>query len=238
MHKSEIPQYAVDAIMQRRGKLYAFDQINPTRTALVVIDMQNMFVQKGAPAECPMAREIVPNINRLAECMRATGGTVAWIQMVQTEDDVENWSVFFDEIFPSDRVPGYLEWLTEGSEGHRLWHELDVGDGDLIINKNRYSAFLPGSSDLAEELRDRGIDTVIITGTVTNVCCESSARDAMMRNFRTVLVSDANAAKLEENHLATLASFAQVFGDVRPTDDLVYLLQSGVKAGKKATAAE
>jgi ureidoacrylate peracid hydrolase len=238
MHKSEVPQYAVDAVMKRRGKPYVFDEIDPVRTALVVIDMQNIFLQEGAPAETPMAREIVPNINRLAESTRETGGAVAWIQMVQAEEDLQNWSVFFEEIFPAERVPGYYEWLKEGSKGHELWPELDVWDGDLIMNKNRYSAFLPGASELAETLAGQDIDTVLITGTVTNVCCESSARDAMMRNFKTIMVGDANGAKLEESHLASLANFSQVFGDVRSTDDVIGLLRAGISPVKQATAAE
>ena len=236
MHKSEVPQYAVNAIMDRRGKLHAFEAIDPARTALVVVDMQNMFLEVGAPAECPMAREIVPNVNRLAEAVRRAGAHVVWIQMRATEADLETWSVFFDEIFPADRIPGYFEWLSEGSHGHALWPELDVKPGDLMVRKNRYSAFLNDSSDLAEQLRSRDIDTVLITGTVTNVCCESSARDAMMRNFKTLMVGDANAAKLEENHLATLANFAQTFGDVRSTDEVIRMLEAGAAA--RSDAAE
>ena len=65
--------------------------------------------------------------------------------------------------------------------------------GDVYIFKNRFSAFLPTSSDIAEQLRRRGIDTVIIVGTLTNVCCESSGRDAAMMDFKTIMISDANA---------------------------------------------
>ena len=75
-----------------------------------------------------------------------------------------------------------------------LWPGLDVLLGDEMVPKYRFSAFLPGASDLPARLRARGFDTVLITGTVTNVCCESSARDAMMTNFRVVMVSDGNAA--------------------------------------------
>jgi ureidoacrylate peracid hydrolase len=82
-------------------------------------------------------------------------------------------------------------------------------------------------------LRARGFDTVLITGTVTNVCCESSARDAMMLNFRTIMVSDGNAAMTEHEHEASLTAFYNVFGDVMDTDMLVTLLQ-----GRRAAAAE
>ena len=89
---------------------------------------------------------------------------------------------------------------------------------DLKVQKTRYSAFIQGSSNLEAMLRARGIDTVIITGTVTNVCCESTARDAMMRNFRTIMVTDANAATSDELHNASLSAFYLKFGDIMPTE--------------------
>ena len=81
----------------------------------------------------------------------------------------------------------------EKADTFALWHELDVVAADLFSVKSRFSAFIHGASDLPEQLAARDIDTVIITGTVTEICCESSARDAMMRNFKTIMVADANA---------------------------------------------
>ncbi|MEM9814481.1 MAG: cysteine hydrolase, partial [Pseudomonadota bacterium] len=108
--------------------------------------------------------------------------------------------------------------MSEGTVGHQLWDGLDVQPEDETVLKYRYSAFLPGSSDLPERLRSAGIDTVIIVGTVTNVCCESSARDAMMLNFRTIMVTDANAANTDEEHNAALINFYLIFGDIMDTD--------------------
>src|SRR5262245_65060910 len=68
-----------------------------------------------------------------------------------------------------------VQALTACSEGHQLWAALDVRAEDLIVEKNRFSAFIQGSSNLAEILRRRGIDTILVTGTVTNVCCEPTA---------------------------------------------------------------
>jgi nicotinamidase-related amidase len=126
-----------------------------------------------------------------------------------------------------------LEFLTEGHPGHELWPELDVRPEDLLVPKNRFSAFLPGVCDLEARLRERDIDTVLIAGTMTNVCCESSARDAMMRDFRTVMVSDANAARSDEEHLAALVTFIQTFGDVRETAEVVALLQQAAAAAPR-----
>lgn len=211
----------------RRGRPYAFERLDPARTALVVVDMQNAFVAPGAPAEVPMAREIVPNINRLAGVVRAVGGRVVWVRThVHPEDPGGGWPVFFGEIFSAELARGYLQSLTRGAEGHRLWHALEPAPGDLHAEKTRFSAFLPGACDLAERLTALGIDTVLITGTLTNVCCESSARDAMMRGFRVVMVGDANATRSDAEHLATLVAIHQVFGDVRSTDETAALLSA------------
>jgi ureidoacrylate peracid hydrolase len=115
--------------------------------------------------------------------------------------------------------------LSEGTMGHWLWPGLDVQPQDEIVKKYRYSAFMPGTSDLPERLRARGFDTVLITGTVTNVCCESSARDANMTNFRTIMVSDGNAAATQEEHDAALTAFYNIFGDVMDTDMIIERLQ-------------
>jgi ureidoacrylate peracid hydrolase len=105
-----------------------------------------------------------------------------------------------------------------------------VKDEDTIVKKFRFSAFLPESSNLAEILRAEGYDTVLIVGTVTNVCCESSARDAMMMNFRTIMVSDGNSAHTDHEHTATLGSFYAVFGDVMDTDMVCSLLKKNAAA--------
>jgi nicotinamidase-related amidase len=93
--------------------------------------------------------------------------------------------------------------------------------GDLVVEKNRFSAFIQGSSSLDEQLRAAGIDTVIVTGTVTNTCCESTARDAMMLNYKTVFVSDANACRTDEEHNASLGNIMRIFGDVATTDEVI-----------------
>ncbi len=229
MHKCEVPAYAVEGAKRRRGRQHLFETIDSARTALVVVDMQNVFLEEGAPIEVPYAREIVPDINKLAAATRESGGTVVWVQMTQTEACLDDWSVFFEGDFKKDRQDTTLNWMTDGDHGHKIWGDLDARNGDLYVQKNRYSAFLPGSSDIEERLRERGIDTVIIVGTLTNVCCECSARDAMMRNFKVIFVADGNATRTDEEHNATLGMMAQVFGDVRFTDETVQLLRDGVK---------
>jgi ureidoacrylate peracid hydrolase len=187
MHNYILPASVKDRVVSRMGKLFAHDAIDAVRTALVVVDMQNYFCAPGFPHEVPMAREIVPNINRLAEAVRTAGGAVAWIQ---TTAAVEQWRNYTTRMLTPDRQKKRIAGLDEASEGFKLFPELAVLPGDLRIKKNRYSAFIPGSSDIDAKLKPRAIDTVLIAGTATNVCCESTARDAMMLDYKVIMVSD------------------------------------------------
>jgi len=224
MHPVDLPAEIVERLRSRRGRLHLFDALEPQRSALVVIDMQRSFVEPGAPSAVATAREIVPNINRLAAALRGAGGTVAWVQATYTRDGPGYWPLFFDYMVAPELSGRILDALTDGAPGHALWHELDVQPQDLRVRKNRYSAFFPGACELAQRLRERKADTVLVAGTMTNVCCEASARDAMMDGFRIVLVSDANAARSDAEHVASLATILQFFGDVRTTDETISLL--------------
>lgn len=226
MHSVDLPAEIIERLRTRRGKLHLFDSLEPRRTALVVIDMQKSFVEPGAPSAVSTAREIVPSINRLAAALRAAGGAVAWVQATYTRQGPGYWPLFFDYMVTPELSGRILEALTDGNPGHGLWHELDVHEGDLRVRKNRYSAFFPGACELPQRLRERSIDTVLIAGTMTNVCCEASARDAMMDGFKTVVVSDANAARSDAEHIASLATILQFFGDVRTTNETIGLITS------------
>src|SRR5712671_4337189 len=228
MHTLSIPQSVVARVIERRGREHIYENLDPAKTALVVVDMQNAFMLPGvAHALCPMAEKIVPNIYRLAQAVRQTGGTVIWIKTTFKVDARKNWSTYFEMVKP-EQGARRVAAVTADSKGHELWPALDVRPDDLIVEKNRFSAFIQGSSNLAEVLREHGLDTVLVTGTVTGVCCESTARDAMMLNFKTVMVSDGNAAMTDDDHNASLTSFYLTFGDVMSTEMLVGCLARGV----------
>ena len=236
MHTLSIPQSVVDRVVARRGREHIHEDLDPAKTALVVVDMQNAFMLPGvAHALCPMAENIVPNINRLAQVVRATGGTVVWIKTTFKDDALKNWSTYFEMVTPQQGAKR-IEALAADSKGHELWPTLDVRPDDLIVEKNRFSAFIQGSSNLAEVLRGRGLDTILVTGTVTNVCCESTARDAMMLNFKTIMVTDGNAAVTDDDHNASLAAFYLTFGDIMSTELLVACLERNAR--KNLAAAE
>jgi ureidoacrylate peracid hydrolase len=220
MHKYVLSDALKEQRIRRQGKLTSHDTIHGTRAALVVVDMQNHFVAEGFPVEIPIAREIVPVINRLARTMRASGGQVVWIQTTAT-GALEHWGNHHRYNLGPERAAMRLASLDESAEGFELYPTLDVQAGDLRVKKIKYSAFIAESSEIDAQLRARGIDSLLIAGTATNVCCESSARDAMMLDYRVTMVSDANATWTDAEHAATLDSFMLFFGDVMTTDEAI-----------------
>jgi ureidoacrylate peracid hydrolase len=224
MHKVSIPQSVTDRVVARRGREHIHDDLDPSKTALVVVDMQNAFMLPGvAHALCLEAQNIVPNINKLAQAVRDTGGAVVWIQTAYTDETTKSWSVYYD-ISKPEQNRKRAQALAPGSKGYELWETLDARKDDIFVEKKRFSAFIQGSCNIADVLRARGIDTILVTGTVTNVCCESTARDAMMLNFRTIMVTDGNAAVTDEDHNNSLAAFYLTFGDIMSTGELIACL--------------
>ncbi len=212
-----MPQWAIARALGRRGTAHPFAEIDPARTALVVIDMQVGYLhERGGYMACAAARDAVPQVNRLAAGLRTAGGLVAWVQNTHDESCLRTWTVQQTMNSAASNAARNAA-MTPGSAGHALWPALDVRPGDEVVLKRRYSAFIPGTCDLESVLRARGIDTILMAGTLTNVCCESSARDAMMLDFRVVMVSDACATTSQEEHDAALAGFYATFGDVMDT---------------------
>jgi ureidoacrylate peracid hydrolase len=220
MHRYVMPDAVRERVLLKQGRLLSHDEIDAARTALVVVDMQNHFVAEGFPAEVPLSREIVPVINRLARTIRTAGGQVVWVQTTAT-GALEHWGNHHKYRLTPEQRAKRLASLDEGAEGFKLFPALEPLSVDLRVKKIKYSAFIAGSSDIDAQLKKRGVETVLIAGTATNVCCESSARDAMMLDYRVIMLSDANAAWTDEEHAATLNNFALFFGDVMTTDEAV-----------------
>src|SRR5258708_23304722 len=120
MHTLSIPQSVVARVIERRGREHIYENLDPAKTALVVVDMQNAFMLPGvAHALCPMAEKIVPNINRLAQAVRETGGTLLWIQTTFQEDPRQSWATYFEMVSPQHRAQR-VQALTARSQGHQL----------------------------------------------------------------------------------------------------------------------
>jgi len=215
----------VARVTARQGRLHANEHLSGPRTALVVIDMQNYFMKPGYQGEVAAARPTVPAVNRLAAALRAAGGLVVWIQTTADGAD-KSWRHHHGQMLTPERSARRLRELASGSEGYALWPELDVQPQDLGVVKRRYSALIAGSSNLEAELRGRGIDTLLIAGTATNVCCESTARDAMMLDFNTIMVADCLSASTPEEHQQSLEHFMLFFGDVLESHQIIAFLAS------------
>lgn len=217
MHDLGIRRMIVDRVLLRRGRLRIFESFKAAETALLVIDMQPTFVAPGSPAEVPMARSIVANINSLANGLREQGAAIIWITHANSSvGSGSDWDGFFNHFVADEVRERTIASLAPGSPDTLAWHELETQPQDIHIFKNRYSALIAGASSLEGLLRGRGVRNLLIAGTKTNVCCEATGRDAMMLDFNVVMVSDCMAALSDEEHQATLETFIQQFGDVLP----------------------
>jgi ureidoacrylate peracid hydrolase len=220
MNLVNIPQWAFEVGKSRGG----FDALNPESTALIVVDLQNAFMVPGEMLANEHARDIVPNVNIIARAVRRRGGIVVFLRHTVSDEPRFKLTDWQARMVPRTADGDFQ--LRAGTFGHQLYAHLEILPRDLQVNKHRFSAFLPNSSDLDALLRERGIDTLIITGTITNVCCESTARDGNMLGYKVAFVSDATAALSDEEHNATLLSMATVFAEVRPTTGVVELLEA------------
>ncbi len=224
MHKVNVRQEIVDRVLARRGRYHWFDELDPRRTALVIIDMQELFCAPGAPAEVPGSRDIVEPINALTEQLRKIGVPVIWVLHANSQSGGRSdWELFFNYIVADDVREKTKQSLAPGRQ--QVWSGLTVDAADTKVIKNRYSALIPGSSSLERLLRSLDIDTVLVAGTKTNICCEATARDAMMLDFKVVMVSDCCAALSDDEHRAALENMIQQFGDVMTGDEVLERLR-------------
>jgi ureidoacrylate peracid hydrolase len=226
MHKIVISPTVKQRVVEWCGREHIFEKIDPAKTAHIIVDLQNGFMAPGATVEIPEAREIVPNVNRISEAVRESGGLNVFVHYLMDDEVRVAWSSWFEKFMTPQRLARMEKTFKKGCEGYELWPGLEVKAGDLKVDKTRFGAFVPGSSNLHEILQARGIETLIITGTATNVCCESTARDAMQMNYQVIFVSDGNATNNDDEHNATLNAMMALFADVMSTDEVVGVLGS------------
>lgn len=222
MHQIRISPAILERVRQLRGPRAA-EPMDWRRTAHLVIDMQNGFLEPGAAVEVPPARDIVTNINRVSAAVRAAGGLNIFLRYTYDPDETTPWTRWYDGFCAPEAAERSRRAFLRGAHGHRLWPGLAVHDEDLIVDKTRFSAFTPGTCDLHERLQESGVDTVIISGTLTNCCSESTARDAHQLNYRAIFLADANATLTDEEHNASLNNLCAYFIDVMRVDELLAL---------------
>jgi ureidoacrylate peracid hydrolase len=208
MHKIVIPPEISARAMRARGRQHVIEAIEPSRTAHIIVDLQNGFMAEGAPLEVAAAREIVPDVNRISAALRESGGLNVFLRFTVDPAEPQPWTTFFDTYLGPRLSAIHREAFTRDAPNWQLWPELVVQPVDLVLDKTRF------------------------TGTLTNVCCESTARDAMQRNYRVVFVTDGNAAKSDAEHNATLGNLAVVFADLRTAAETLALI--GASQGRAA----
>ena len=228
MHRYAAPQSVKDRVLRRQGKPFAHATIDaePRRSRgrrHAELLRRRGLSRRGADG----ARHRAVDQSSGA---RDTGGgsTVIWIQTTAV-GGLERWGNHHKHMLTPERAKVRLAGLDEASEGFKLYPALEVLPGDLRIKKVKYSAFIEGSSDIDAQLKSRGIETLLITGTVTNVCCELTGRDAMMLDYRVIMIADGNASHSDEEHAASLNNFQIFFGDVMTSDEALQRLMPVAK---------
>ncbi|MBB6254386.1 cysteine hydrolase family protein [Nitrospirillum iridis] len=215
---------ALPAWAHERGRgLNDVRTLDPVRTALVVIDMQCVFMAPGEVFGNPHALDIMPAVNRLAMVVRAAGGRVIWTRQTVSADPalaMPPWQYDLSIPFVQEAV----RVMTAGNPSHALHPAMDARDGDGVIDKYRYSAFLCPAGALRADLQAHGIDTLLIAGTLTNCCCDSTARDGNMLGYRVVVLADACAAPTDAEHNAALLLLRLNFADVKTVAEVEGLL--------------
>lgn len=184
-------------------------KIEPSKTALVVTDMQRAFLDPGAPRQIPGGSELVSKINELAAICRKLKMPVIFLRHAY-RPDLSDMGLRRDFRPPQ----GHELEAVEGRIGADFWKDLNVTEDDHVVTKNRYSAILPGSSTLEPLLRGLGRDDFIICGVATDVCVATTTADAMMLGFKVFLVSDLTASFSEERHRAVLPLLNERFAKV------------------------
>ncbi len=224
MQPTTVSEHIRQRILQRRGRMRVFTDLDPSTMALVVVDMQNVFCQPGGALEIAPSRDTADNINRLAAACRAADIPVIWIRSYHPAGGAD-WRMFFDYFITPERGKMAASQLEESNPGSAIYSEMRVEPTDYIVSKIRYSCFIPGSSTLERLLRSLKRDTIILCGTRSNICCESTARDGMMLDFKVLFVSDGTSAITPEEHQATLDTLAQSFADVVTTAEVLEEIQ-------------
>lgn len=205
-------------------------EVNPPSTALLVVDMQEDFVASGAPYESATARRQVAVINELATVCREAGIPVYFTAHVHCSDGSDLGVV--RHLHP---LTASGQALRAGTAGAEIYHELSVEVDDVVILKNRFSAFY--GTDLDQRLRARGVNTLIMTGVAGNVCCDSTTRDAFYRDYQVIYVADANAqapladsgwGEVTEGDVIKyeLTLISQFFGEVATAADVLSRLMA------------
>lgn len=192
------------------------DKVAIRHTAILVIDIQNSFFTEGSTlGDRTAKRSLIPLLQEFLDRARARSITLVFVRMVTTDDDS---SLRMKERRGRRGAKG---GMRPGSVGVEFLPEIQPKDGDIIIEKTKYNAFL--NTPLDARLRNRGIDTLVVTGVFTNVCVGTTAQEGSMRNYHVVIPGDLVLGTDEDLHESTLLNIGRFFGTVTSSDELLQI---------------
>ena len=179
--------------------------VDPEHAALLVIDMQNFFSR--------IVRPILKNLLRVIETCRQKDVPVVFTQHGHTEPQMDGGVL----------GQWWGEVILHGTTDWKFLPEIQIESKDKILPKKRYSAFY--GTDLESFLRSKGVRDLVISGVMTNLCCETTARDAFMRDYRVFFLIDGTATGKDEHHLATLKNLGFGFAYLMTCDELIRMVK-------------
>jgi len=204
--------------------------LRPDRTALVIVDMQKVFCEPQGSLYVPSTEAIVPRIQELAAACRGVDVPVIFLRHIVRGDGSDTGRM-------RDLYPDVDQVLARNNPQVEIIDELTPQPGDIVVDKLFYSGF--HGTDLDTVLRSRDVDTLMVCGTVTNVCCDTTIRDAVHREYKVIAISDASAAmpypdlgwgavSAEEVQKVALTTFAYEFGEVTTTEEVMARLRQSL----------
>ncbi len=198
--------------VQRIKKVINMNRLDLTKSALIVIDMQRYFLEDGANAYLDAPKSLLPNVLKLINAFRETKRLIIFTRHVHKkgENPGQMWKWW----------KGKLPW--EGEKQAELVDEIKPAANELFITKTKYSVF--EGTDINVQLKDLGINTVVICGVMTNLCVDTTARHAFMKDFQPIVVEDACAANCKEFHNAAISNLKYGFAYIEKTESILRCL--------------
>jgi ureidoacrylate peracid hydrolase len=204
------------------------EKVNPAHSALLVIDMQNDFCATGGLVsrdgrDISQAQQMAARLPAFIDAARAAGVLVVFIRCLYTTETNVYLSDVWLEQAARKREGGYtrIPVCCDGEWNGAFYGDLQPKKGDVVVTKHRYSAF--HNTDLDLVLRSNGVRSVILTGVVTNVCVETTAREAFVRDYYVVAVEDGCAAYVAADHVQSMSNIDRFFGQVAQTHEICAL---------------
>lgn len=212
------------------------EKVRPEYTAILLVDVQNDFCAEGGAMhkegrDVTAVKAMVTRLGRLVEAARAAKVRCVWIR--NTYNTASNW--YLSEVWLEQakrrRNGAYIDYPVCGDgEWGREFYQIQPRPDEAIVTKHRYGAF--ESTDLDLVLRSMGIRTVIMTGVATNVCVETTARQAFLKDYYVVFTNDCTATYSQASHEATLFNIDQYFGQVVSADEVMACWPNAVSAAE------